>query len=145
MIDIDKMPPKCHDCAYWEICEPPYVCADCVNTSSGAEDGLSAEEIQFCEEIKGWAESLPERKKAAVAALGLMLAMERCAPVIDHDGHHISATCSEDFDDSFNTKNVTIKMYDVPMDCQIPYLALKLFQTTAQNLFADCRPNGQTS
>lgn len=28
MTDIDKMPPKCHDCPYWEMCEYPYVCGD---------------------------------------------------------------------------------------------------------------------
>ena len=26
MNDIDTMPTKCHDCPYWEICEPPYIC-----------------------------------------------------------------------------------------------------------------------
>lgn len=26
MNDIDEMPPKCHDCPYWEVCEYPYVC-----------------------------------------------------------------------------------------------------------------------
>lgn len=26
MNDIDSMPPKCHDCPYWEICEEPYIC-----------------------------------------------------------------------------------------------------------------------
>lgn len=26
MNDIDDMPPKCHDCPYWEMCEEPYVC-----------------------------------------------------------------------------------------------------------------------
>lgn len=28
MSDIDKMPPKCRDCPYWEMCEYPYVCGD---------------------------------------------------------------------------------------------------------------------
>lgn len=28
MNNIDDMPPKCHDCAYWELCESPYVCPD---------------------------------------------------------------------------------------------------------------------
>ena len=28
MNNIDDMPPKCHDCPYWEICEEPYVCQD---------------------------------------------------------------------------------------------------------------------
>ena len=26
MNDINKMPPKCHGCPYWERCESPYVC-----------------------------------------------------------------------------------------------------------------------
>lgn len=26
MNDIDYMPPKCHDCPYWEMCEEPYIC-----------------------------------------------------------------------------------------------------------------------
>lgn len=26
MNDIDSMPPKCHDCSYWEMCEEPYIC-----------------------------------------------------------------------------------------------------------------------
>lgn len=26
MNDIDSMPPKCHDCPYWEMCEEPYIC-----------------------------------------------------------------------------------------------------------------------
>ena len=26
MNNIDDMPPKCHDCSYWEICEEPYIC-----------------------------------------------------------------------------------------------------------------------
>ena len=26
MNDIDTMPPKCHDCSYWEMCEEPYIC-----------------------------------------------------------------------------------------------------------------------
>ena len=28
MNDIDEMPPKCHDCPYWEYAERPYLC-DC--------------------------------------------------------------------------------------------------------------------
>lgn len=28
MRDIDKMPPKCHDCPSWEVCDPPYICED---------------------------------------------------------------------------------------------------------------------
>ena len=28
MNDIDKMPPKCQSCPYWELCEYPYVCGD---------------------------------------------------------------------------------------------------------------------
>lgn len=26
MNNLEEMPPRCHDCPYWEICEPPYVC-----------------------------------------------------------------------------------------------------------------------
>lgn len=29
MNDVDKMPPVCRDCPYWEIAKPPYSCADC--------------------------------------------------------------------------------------------------------------------
>ena len=29
MNNIDEMPPKCHDCPYWEIAEKPYVCSEC--------------------------------------------------------------------------------------------------------------------
>ena len=28
MNDIETMPGKCHDCPYWEICAPPYVCGN---------------------------------------------------------------------------------------------------------------------
>ena len=28
MNDIDDMPIKCRDCAYWDVCEYPYVCSD---------------------------------------------------------------------------------------------------------------------
>jgi len=27
MNDLNDMYPICHDCPYWEVCEPPYVCA----------------------------------------------------------------------------------------------------------------------
>ena len=26
MNDLNDMYPICHDCPYWEVCEPPYVC-----------------------------------------------------------------------------------------------------------------------
>lgn len=26
MNDINKMWPICHDCQYWEVCDPPYNC-----------------------------------------------------------------------------------------------------------------------
>lgn len=26
--DLCKMPRMCHDCPYWEVCEPPYICAE---------------------------------------------------------------------------------------------------------------------
>lgn len=26
MNNIDEMWPICHDCPYWEVCEPPYIC-----------------------------------------------------------------------------------------------------------------------
>ena len=26
MNNIDDMLPICHDCPYWEVCEPPYIC-----------------------------------------------------------------------------------------------------------------------
>ena len=29
MSDIDKMPPICHDCPYWELAETPYLCFRC--------------------------------------------------------------------------------------------------------------------
>lgn len=32
MNNIDDMPPKCHDCPYWEVAEKPYNCKDCKNT-----------------------------------------------------------------------------------------------------------------
>lgn len=28
---IDDMPPKCHDCPYWELAEDPYSCFECEN------------------------------------------------------------------------------------------------------------------
>lgn len=28
MSKIDSMPPMCHDCPRWELCEFPYVCPD---------------------------------------------------------------------------------------------------------------------
>ena len=27
MNDLNNMMPICHDCPYWEVCEPPYVCS----------------------------------------------------------------------------------------------------------------------
>ena len=27
MNDLNEMPRMCHDCPYWEVCEPPYICA----------------------------------------------------------------------------------------------------------------------
>ena len=27
MNNVDDMMPICHDCPYWEVCEPPYNCA----------------------------------------------------------------------------------------------------------------------
>lgn len=32
MNDVDKMPPKCHDCSYWEIAREPHYCYECVPT-----------------------------------------------------------------------------------------------------------------
>ena len=29
MNDIDKMPPKCRDCPYWELAKFPWCCGDC--------------------------------------------------------------------------------------------------------------------
>ena len=26
MNNLDDMLPVCHDCPYWEVCKPPYVC-----------------------------------------------------------------------------------------------------------------------
>ena len=26
MNNIDEMWPICHDCPYWEVCEPPFIC-----------------------------------------------------------------------------------------------------------------------
>ena len=31
MNDIDKMPSKCRDCAYWELASYPWCCGDCVD------------------------------------------------------------------------------------------------------------------
>jgi len=31
MSNIDDMPPKCHDCPYWELAEDPYSCFKCEN------------------------------------------------------------------------------------------------------------------
>lgn len=28
MNNIDNMPPKCHDCPYWEMCDEPYICPE---------------------------------------------------------------------------------------------------------------------
>lgn len=32
MSKIDSMPPMCHDCPRWELCEFPYVCPDTEQT-----------------------------------------------------------------------------------------------------------------
>lgn len=29
MNNIKEMPPKCHDCPYWELAKSPYYCLDC--------------------------------------------------------------------------------------------------------------------
>lgn len=31
MNDIDKMPPKCRDCPYWELASYPWCCGDCAD------------------------------------------------------------------------------------------------------------------
>ena len=28
MNDLSKMPAICNNCPYWEVCEPPYICAE---------------------------------------------------------------------------------------------------------------------
>jgi len=35
MNDIDAIPPKCHDCPYWELAEKPYVCEQCKKEVEG--------------------------------------------------------------------------------------------------------------
>ena len=27
MGDLSEMTRMCHDCPYWEVCEPPYICS----------------------------------------------------------------------------------------------------------------------
>lgn len=31
MNSLDDIPPKCHDCSYWELAEEPYMCDRCEN------------------------------------------------------------------------------------------------------------------
>lgn len=40
MNNIDEMWPICHDCPYWEVCEPPYIC-EATEQKMKAENGLS--------------------------------------------------------------------------------------------------------
>lgn len=40
MNNIDEMPPKCHDCPYWEVCEYPYVC---INMRGEADDNRTGD------------------------------------------------------------------------------------------------------
>ena len=38
MNNIDDMWPICHDCPYWEVCEPPYICEATREKQSKAAD-----------------------------------------------------------------------------------------------------------
>ncbi len=38
MNDIDSMPPKCHDCPYWEHAKTPYYCPDCEQQMTESKD-----------------------------------------------------------------------------------------------------------
>lgn len=40
MNNIDEMWSICHDCPYWEVCEPPYICE---NTEKKMKDEKSNE------------------------------------------------------------------------------------------------------
>ena len=40
MNNIDEMWPICHDCPYWEVCEPPYIC-EATEQNMKAGNGLS--------------------------------------------------------------------------------------------------------
>lgn len=37
MNDLNKMPPKCQSCPYWELAEEPYFCEDCTDKKHSYE------------------------------------------------------------------------------------------------------------
>lgn len=42
MNDINKMPPKCQYCPYWEVCEYPWVCPDREQLATNLQQTCSA-------------------------------------------------------------------------------------------------------
>lgn len=49
MRNIDEMPPKCHNCPYWEVCKYPYVCSDMKGEAMTKEEALKAFEQMLSE------------------------------------------------------------------------------------------------
>lgn len=44
MNDPNNMKPICHDCPYWEVCEPPYDCYQTEKKYRSAQSTLKEEE-----------------------------------------------------------------------------------------------------
>ena len=47
MNNIDDMWPICHDCPYWEICEPPYICEATMTKQNKVEDETDSSEGEY--------------------------------------------------------------------------------------------------
>ena len=47
MNNIDDMWPICHDCPYWEICEPPYICEATMTKLNKVEDETDSSEGEY--------------------------------------------------------------------------------------------------
>lgn len=56
MNNIDEMPPRCHDCPYWEICEEPYVCP--VDVQATDMNNEWRNETVYKKDIVGWIDSI---------------------------------------------------------------------------------------
>ena len=71
MNNIDEMPPKCHDCPYWEIAKPPYYCPDC-------EDALNKEMIPMIERCVCCGAEIPEGRQVCPSCESKWQITNRC-------------------------------------------------------------------
>lgn len=107
------------------------------------DKNLTAEQAAFCGWLAEWVDSLRDWEKLAVAAIGLNIALERTAPPISGE-RSVVFSCLETPDPDGVTKSVSITAYNVPAECSLPYLGLKIFESTASGVY-DSVPDGPTS